>query len=187
MFNEVHLEGIVLRRWRAGNTHFIRLAVYSDVTRGARRDENYGRNLPDYAILRCEGVYGLVAANLPERARVSVSGRLISHQREMSLARFLQWAKGNEQTLKVLRSQVQNNGAISISYMVNEVLVERIDLVPTVTRDGSRNGQQTDQTQTQQTAITAPAPAPSLSEMDDAPMESSDSNTLEPAAAGPIA
>lgn len=183
MFNEVHLEGIVLRRWRAGNTHFIRLAVYSDVTRGGRRDENYGRNLPDYAILRCEGVYALVAANLPERARVSVSGRLISHQREMSLARFLQWAKGNEQTLKALRSQVQTNGAVSISYMVNEVLVERIDLVPTVARDGSRNGQQTDQP----TAITAPAPAPSLSEMDSAPTEPTDSKTLEPAAAGPIA
>jgi len=135
MLNEVHVEGIIIARWRYGGTQFLRLAVYSDPSRGVRRDENYGRNLPDYVIARCEGVYALVAANLPDRARVSISGRLISRQHEATLDTFLKRARGDEKTLKALRAQTGIH-AINVSYVINEVLVERLELLTVSSRNG---------------------------------------------------
>lgn len=139
MLNQVHVEGIVIARWRYNNTHFLRLAVYTDPQRGGRRAENYGRNLPDYVVLRCEGVFALVAANVPERARVSASGRLISRQHEEPLSLTLKRVQGDEKALQALREQV-SDGALTVSHLVNEVLVERLELVVTAVRNGDEKG-----------------------------------------------
>ena len=76
MLNESHVEGVIASKWSYNEVQFVRVAVYPDAGRTARRADPQGRDTPDYVTLRCEGSHALAATSLREGDRVRVSGIL---------------------------------------------------------------------------------------------------------------
>ena len=108
MLNEIHVEGVVTgRRWRYSDAEFVRLAVYPDAGRSAKRAEGAGRELPDYVTLRCEGQHALAAGGLQEGDRIRATGMLTSRDYEIPLETFASKARGAAESLDSLRTQAK--------------------------------------------------------------------------------
>lgn len=127
MLNEIHVEGVIAARWRYSDAEFLRVAVYADPGRGARRADGNGREAADYVTLRCEGLTALAVAGLREGDRLRATGQLTSREYDVSLAAFLKKARGDGKAQEALRSLAAEYGDdLAMPNVINEVLVERL-------------------------------------------------------------
>jgi hypothetical protein len=132
MLNESHVEGVIASKWSYSEVEFVRIAVYPDAGRKARRADVQGRETPDYVTLRCEGGHALAAASLREGDRVRVAGLLTSREYDIFLDAFARKARGDEKAVVELRDLAGRLGRdVALPHVINEVIVERLIVVET--------------------------------------------------------
>jgi hypothetical protein len=132
MLNESHVEGVIASKWSYNEVQFVRVAVYPDAGRTARRADPQGRETPDYVTLRCEGSHALAAASLREGDRVRVSGILTSREYDIFLDAFARKAHGAEKAVAELRDLAGHLGReVALPHVINEIIVERLIVVET--------------------------------------------------------
>ena len=145
MLNESHIEGIITGQWRYSDVQFLRVAVYPDPGRAARRMDAQGRDVPDYVTLRCEGAHALAATSLREGDRVRATGVLTSREYDIPLDAFVRKARGERGSVEELAALAERAGrALAMPHVLNEILVERLIVVePSLARQarsGRRRG-----------------------------------------------
>lgn len=143
MLNESHVEGVIASKWSYNEVQFVRVAVYPDAGRTARRADAQGRDAPDYVTLRCEGSHALAAASLREGDRVRVSGILTSREYDIYLDAFARKAHGDEKAVAELRDLAIHLGRdVALPHVINEVIVERLIVIESAAeRQGRRERQ----------------------------------------------
>jgi hypothetical protein len=132
MLNESHVEGVIASKWSYNDVQFVRVAVYPDAGRTARRADPQGRDTPDYVTLRCEGSHALAATSLRDGDRVRVSGILTSREYDIFLDAFARKAHGDEKAVAELRDLAGHLGRdVALPHVINEIIVERLIVVET--------------------------------------------------------
>jgi|GEM_PF-2424997 len=132
MLNESHVEGVIASKWSYNEVQFVRVAVYPDAGRIARRADPQGRDTPDYVTLRCEGSHALAAASLREGDRVRVSGILTSREYDIFLDVFARKAHGDDKAVAELRDLAGHLGRnVALPHVINEIIVERLIVIET--------------------------------------------------------